>query len=131
MRTLPLAMFTSLISIAVCAAEPRKAEHPAEVALIIEEGSWSYRQFPTNLPLYVFDGDQDGKVSCIAGCALRWPLLKAPADSKRIGDWTVIDREDGKKQWAYKGRPVYTRFHDSIEKPTGDGIEGEWHLLVP
>jgi predicted lipoprotein with Yx(FWY)xxD motif len=45
------------------------------------------------------------------------------------GDWTVIVRDDGGKQWAYKGKPLYTWSKDA--KPgdkTGDGVNSVWHV---
>ena len=40
---------------------------------------------------------------------------------------------DGSKQWAYKGKPLYTFAKDT--KPgdvTGDGfLNGAWHLAMP
>ncbi len=55
-------------------------------------------------------------------CAANWPPLKAAADAKLTGDYTIIMRADGTKQWAYKGRPLYTWKND--KKPgdiTSDG----------
>lgn len=111
---------------------PVKLQHPAEAALIEDPAhGWIYRHFPTGLRLYVFDGDSAGKSKCNLGCDTAWPPLIAPADAKTTGDWTPLVRDDGRKQWAYKGRPVYTRIHDSPAKPSGDGVEGAWHLLEP
>ncbi len=31
-----------------------------------------------------------------------------PPTPSRPADWTVVTRKDGGKQWAYKGKPVYT-----------------------
>ena len=54
-------------------------------------------------------------------------------DAKGAGDWTVVVRDDGLKQWAYKGKPVYTWVKDT--KPgdtTGDGFNnGVWHIAKP
>jgi len=48
-------------------------------------------------------------------------------------NWTVITRDDGSKQWAYMGKPLYTWAKDS--KPgdtTGDGFNNNvWHLAHP
>ena len=33
--------------------------------------------------------------------------LLATADSKASGDCTIITRDDGGKQWAYKGKPLH------------------------
>lgn len=41
----------------------------------------------------------------------RQPFL-APADAKTSGDWSIIVRGDGARQWAYKGSPLYTSTKD-------------------
>jgi predicted lipoprotein with Yx(FWY)xxD motif len=41
-------------------------------------------------------------------CTDVWPPVMATEGAKNIGKWTVIDREDGTKQWAYDGYPLYT-----------------------
>ena len=62
------------------------------------------------MTLYIFDKDTAGKSNCNGQCATNWPPLTAAADAKPSGDWTVVTRDDGSKQWAYKGKPLYT-FH--------------------
>ena len=110
---------------------PAKSEHPGEVALIQEGNNWAYKHFPTNLRLYIYDKDQPGKSLCNNDCSYAWPPVIAHEDAKPMGDWTIVRRDDGRSQWAYKGRPVYVRFHDSPETPTGDGVDGAWHFLEP
>ena len=69
---------------------------------------------------------------CNGGCARAWiPLEVEGADTKPVGDWRILVREDGTRHWAYKGKPVYSLFHDSAERPVGNGVEGVWHFLVP
>jgi predicted lipoprotein with Yx(FWY)xxD motif len=85
------------------------------------------------MTLYTFDKDAGGKSACNGPCATNWPALKA-ADSDKPGDgYTVITRDDGSKQWAYKGKPLYTFVKD--QKPgdiNGDGfLNGVWHLAQP
>jgi len=56
----------------------------------------------------------------------------ARAEDKASGDWTVITRDDGSRQWAYKGKPLYFWAKDA--KPgdrTGDGINQVWHTAKP
>ena len=36
-------------------------------------------------------------------CVQLWPPAYAAADAKPVGKWTIVDRTDGKKQWAYEG----------------------------
>ena len=87
---------------------------------------------PSGMTLYTFDKDDAGKSMCNGPCAANWPPLMAGAYAKASGDWTVVTRDDGGKQWAYKGKPVYTWAKD--QKPgdkTGDGFNGVWHVAKP
>ena len=45
-------------------------------------------------------------------CVQVWPPLYADADAKPTGAWNVITRDDGKRQWAYRGQAVYTSWLD-------------------
>ena len=108
-----------------------KLPYPAGVSLIHRRSGWLFLASPSNLRLYVFDKDTAEKSGCDFGCASAWPPLRPSKDAKPLGDWTIFTREDGSKQWAYQGRQAYFRYHDSPDKPTGDGFEGDWHFLVP
>jgi predicted lipoprotein with Yx(FWY)xxD motif len=58
--------------------------------------------------LYVTDRDKDpGKSSCYGPCAEQWVPLRAQTDTQPVGEWSLVPREDGRPQWAYKGRPLY------------------------
>ena len=85
------------------------------------------------MSLYTFDKDSEGKSACNGPCATNWPVLKAEASDKADGGYTIIARDDGSRQWAYKGKPLYTFAKDT--KPgdiTGDGfLNGAWHLAQP
>jgi len=85
------------------------------------------------MTLYTFDKDAAGKSVCNGPCATNWPPLIVADNSKAAGDWTIVVRDDGQKQWAYKGKPLYTWAKDT--KPgdtTGDGfMNGVWHVAKP
>ncbi len=122
----------SAVPNSVAKVEEPKIEHPGEIALMKGDTGWSYRHAETGYPLYVSDRDVGGKSACNGGCARAWvPLEVNVLDNKPVGDWKIIVREDGSRQWAYKGRPAYTLFHDSPDNPVGDGVEGVWHILEP
>lgn len=58
--------------------------------------------------------------------------MKAGATDQGAGDYVVITREDGSKQSAYKGKPLYYWAKDT--KPgdvSGDGVKGVWHTAKP
>ena len=84
------------------------------------------------MTLYTFDRDASGKSNCNGQCATNWPPLMAGADAKASGDWTIVTRDDGGKQWAYKGKPLYEFAKDT--KPgdvAGDGVNSVWHIAAP
>jgi predicted lipoprotein with Yx(FWY)xxD motif len=88
---------------------------------------------PKGMTLYTFDKDSDGKSVCNGACATNWPPLMAASDAKAEGSYTIVTRDDGGKQWAYKGKPLYTWVKDT--KPgdvTGDGfLNNAWHIAMP
>lgn len=86
------------------------------------------------MTLYTFDKDAagSGKSTCNGPCATNWPPLMAAADGSASGDWSIVTRDDGGKQWAYKGKPLYRWIKD--QKPgdrTGDGVNNAWRLARP
>lgn len=81
--------------------------------------------------LYTFEKDKDGKSACNGGCAANWPPLMATGSDKAAGDWTVITRDDGSHQWAYKGAPLYTWVKDAKPGDAGGGKVPGWHLATP
>jgi len=84
------------------------------------------------MTLYIFDRDAAAKSNCNGQCATLWLPLIADTDAKASGDFSFITRDDGRKQWAYKGKPLYTWSKDT--KPgdvTGDGVNGVWHIAAP
>ncbi len=87
---------------------------------------------PAGMTLYIFDKDQAnfGKSVCNGGCAASWPPFIAPADAKASGDYTIVTRDDGAKQWAYKGRPLYLWINDKkAGDTTGDNVGNVWHVV--
>ncbi len=89
---------------------------------------------PNGMTLYTFTNDPvgSGKSVCNGPCAALWPPLAASASDKGSGEYSVIARDDGSRQWAYKGKPLYFWVRDvkSGDK-TGDGVNNVWHLARP
>ena len=86
------------------------------------------------MTLYTFDRDAagSGKSVCNGQCAALWPPLLADDAAQPTGPWTVITRDDGKKQWALNGKPVYFFARDT--KPgerSGDNFNNVWRLAKP
>ena len=85
------------------------------------------------MTLYTFDNDKEpNKSACAGNCLNNWPVLKAEASDKDMGDWKVITRDDGSKQWAYKGKPLYYFAMDKAAgDKVGDGRGMVWHIAKP
>ena len=85
------------------------------------------------LTVYVFDKDVagSGKSVCNDKCAINWPPVKAAAGDKPNGPYTIVVRDDGSRQWAYKGRPVYTWPEDQEPGDKyGDNKFNIWHVVT-
>ncbi|QDF97961.1 hypothetical protein CJ010_16210 [Azoarcus sp. DD4] len=86
------------------------------------------------MTLYTFDKDTagSGKSVCNDACATNWPPLMVKEGEMASGDYSIVTRDDGKKQWAAKGKPLYFWIKD--QKPgdkTGDGVNNVWHIAKP
>jgi len=83
----------------------------------------------SGITLYTFDKDAAGKSACNGPCAANWPPLMAASGASASADWTIVTRDDGSKQWAYKGQPLYTWVKDQkAGDKTGDGFANNaWH----
>lgn len=89
---------------------------------------------PNRMTLYTFDRDAagSGKSVCNGPCAANWPPFMAGASDKAAGDYSIVTRDDGAKQWAFKGKPLYYWVRDT--KPgdkTGDGFNNVWRAAKP
>ena len=114
-------------TLAACSGAGSKPAAPAMASGGMLTGS-------NGMTLYVFDKDAagSGKSVCNGPCATNWPPLFAMDGDMASGDYSIISRDDGKKQWALKGKPLYYWAKD--QKPgdkTGDGFNNVWHVAKP
>lgn len=108
------------------------ASMAAEPAQLAEIGGAKVYTDAKGMTLYTFDKDTAGTTNCYDQCAANWPPFAAAADAAAEGEWSLVERKDGSKMWAYDGKPLYTYVGDT--KPgeaTGDGKGGIWHLAKP
>ncbi len=127
-RLASLATFTSVLLAACAVTTTAQAQTPASAMNGVLVG-------PNQMTLYVFDKDAagSGKSVCNGGCATNWPPLMVAPGATATGDWSLVARDNGDQQWAYKGRPLYYWAKDA--KPgdrTGDGLlNNSWHIAKP
>ena len=133
MKALALSLLLSSVLIAhptqeARGADPGAKEHPGVVALSQDAvGVWQYKSFPQLTQLYVSQRDRRDTSNCDERCASAWPPLVATDHSagQKVGLWSVIQRSDGKQQWAYKGQPLYTYAKDTAGQPA-TGVSPAW-----
>jgi predicted lipoprotein with Yx(FWY)xxD motif len=83
--------------------------------------------------LYWFALDTSTKSNCNGTCVTFWPPVPGTATlaSGVKGTLTTITRQDGSKQVAYNGHPLYTYSGDSSPgQASGNGVNlngGIWH----
>lgn len=116
----------------VIAAQGAAAQMPAEIKASKLASGQVVLTDAKGMTLYTYAKDADGKSVCMGNCAKNWPPIAAAADAKPVGAFTVITRDDGSKQWAYKNMPLYGWVKDT--KPgdsTGDNMgNGAWKVAV-
>ena len=87
------------------------------------------------LTLYTFDNDVvgSGKSVCNGACAGVFPPYVADARDAAEQPMSLVLRDDGSKQWAHRGRPLYRFYADEkAGEAGGDGLNRNlWHIARP
>ena len=81
--------------------------------------------------LYAFDSDLGSAGStCNASCATSWPPVSVTdGEVANISGLSLVTRDDGSSQAAYKGRPLYFYSGDTEASDTsGQSVSGWWKV---
>lgn len=54
-------------------------------------------------------------------CAEAWPPVLAAEDAEPVGEWDLLEREDGTRQWTHDGYPLY---RSALDREPGDVLGG-------
>lgn len=121
-------MFAATAAVALLAGTAFAAEPATATPPMMKDGMFVTAK---GMTLYTFDKDGKDTSNCKGGCATNWPPAAASASDAASGDFTIIKREDGAAQWAYKGKPLYTWIQDrKAGDATGGAVPG-WKIAVP
>ena len=83
--------------------------------------------------LYTFDGDarDDGQACTDEGCEIRWLPVATPALARDVGDFTVVGRADGSRQWAHRSSPLYRFSGDVLPGDVhGRSVDARWSVAL-
>lgn len=84
------------------------------------------------MTVYTYDQDtaNSGKSACTGPCAVNWPPVQT-ADALPAAPYSTVARDDGTKQLAYKGKPLYTFVKDKkAGDKSGDKVKDVWHVVT-
>src|ERR1700743_806023 len=123
MRFATVFALAALYAPPVLAADANPAV-PVDISMIEEKDGIIFQNTFAQ-PFYVWDHDQPNKSNCNGHCADVWiPVYTTSHDAVNIGDFPLIPRPDGSKQWAYKGKALYTFGYGEHEPPSAKETMG-------
>lgn len=79
--------------------------------------------------VYVSTRDRRGRSLCEGECAHTWPPMAAPGSARPHGDWSIVERSDGGRQWAFRGKPLYRYALDPAPRRVLGSDEPGWELV--
>jgi predicted lipoprotein with Yx(FWY)xxD motif len=124
------AVVACLIFTASCATQKQR-EAGATPGQVVETEEGLVLATGAGLTLYIYEEDEPGVSNCIADCAEIWSPFTASGDAEAAGEWSVITRADGGKQWAYNGYPLYTWIEDQQPGDIRGADIPEWQIARP
>jgi predicted lipoprotein with Yx(FWY)xxD motif len=124
-KTLSLSLALAAVLLAGCASMAPSGPPPLAMkdGLLVDARGMS---------VYTFDRDAagSGKSACNADCAVKWPPVLAKAGDKASGEYSIVTRDDGRRQWAFRGKPLYTWPEDQDPGDKyGDNYNKVWHVV--
>jgi predicted lipoprotein with Yx(FWY)xxD motif len=79
------------------------------------------------MSVYSSDADTATRSACDKACSDTWIALLAPSLSRPHGEWSVLERAPGVRQWTFRGKPLYRHALDpGAHRLTGSDSRG-WH----
>ncbi len=101
-----------------------------KVTVLLANGESVIRTDLEGYTLYTLSTEvpESGTTTCVDDCLNTWlPLLAGPLDSNEA-PLTIIERQDGHRQWGLRGKPLYLFAGDTVPGDiSGHGINDEWY----
>jgi predicted lipoprotein with Yx(FWY)xxD motif len=84
------------------------------------------------MTLYAYEGRGGAKaLVAVANQATQWKPLVAPELVHGVGQWSILSRSDGIRQWAFRGKPLYT-FEGDLWPGDANGVgwDKRWNPVL-
>lgn len=87
------------------------------------------RMLLTETRYSVYESDRDGPntSNCVDACTFTWVPILAPHSAQAQGEWSIVERAPGVRQWAFRTKPLYTYAGDTGAAKLDGGDEPGWH----
>ncbi len=83
------------------------------------------------MTIYAFEGRGAAKAVIRLADQTQWKPLLAPALAHQVGEWSILTRSDGIRQWAFRGRPLFTFAGDVTSgDANGVGLSNDWDAAL-
>ncbi|MET0291724.1 MAG: hypothetical protein ABW136_05110 [Steroidobacteraceae bacterium] len=83
-----------------------------------------------NFSVYASSKDGPDKSNCTAACLDEWKPIQAPAYAKPRGEFGIIDRSPGQRQWTFRKQPLYTHVGEPFQKQYGSDVPGWYNVFT-
>ncbi len=88
-----------------------------------------------NYSVYAYEKDTPDTSMCDAECVRTWVPVTAPEMARAQGQWSIVERSPGVRQWAFRQKPLYTYVLDpqswSLEGSDVPGWSNVYTQLAP
>lgn len=79
------------------------------------------------MTIYAYEGRGGARAVVRLADQTQWKPLVAPELAQPIGEWSIVDRSDGIRQWAFRGKPLFTFAGDLTPgDANGVGLSRDW-----
>jgi predicted lipoprotein with Yx(FWY)xxD motif len=87
-------------------------------------------QTSENYSVYASSKDSADKSNCTGVCLEEWKPIQAPAYAKPRGEFGIIDRSPGVRQWTFRKQPLYTHVGEPFQKMYGSDVPGWYNVYT-
>ena len=83
------------------------------------------------MTIYSYEGRGGVKALLRLADQAEWKPLVAPALAHPVGEWSLITRSDGIRQWTFRGKPLFTYAGDrAAGDANGVGLSKDWSAAL-